>query len=308
MALHYAGDIALPPHTGSGGFDHAAVHRRTGRLYVAHPANDAVDIIDCSAQQYTGSITGLRAVAGALVSDRRDQVFTSNRGENSVGVFNVGEEAAVVKVRVGVRPNGLAYDEGRDRLLVANVGDAAIPGSCTVSIVDVEKRMLTGSIPVAGRTRWAVFDPEAGTFYVNIADPPQIAVVDPAEQKGPSRIIPIPSTGPHGLDLDARTRRLFCACDGQELVVVHADSGAILSRAEIGGVPDVVFFNATLERLYIAIGEPGVIEVFDTATMQRRQTVTTEKGTHTLGFDASTNTLYAFLPESHRAAVYVDRV
>jgi hypothetical protein len=34
--------------------------------------------------------------------------------------------------------------------------------------------------------------------------------------------------------------------------------------------------------------------------------ITTEKGAHTLGFDASRNKVYAFLPQTHRAAVYKD--
>jgi len=38
------GHIDLPPHTTTGGFDHAAVHRRSGQIFVAHTANDAVDV------------------------------------------------------------------------------------------------------------------------------------------------------------------------------------------------------------------------------------------------------------------------
>jgi len=50
-----------------------------------------------------------------------------------------------------------------------------------------------------------------------------------------------------------------------------------------------------------------IIEVFETDRLRRRETVQTEHGAHTLAFDAGSNTVYAFLPESHRAAVYVDR-
>ena len=56
----------------------------------------------------------------------------------------------------------------------------------------------------------------------------------------------------------------------------------------------------------MAIGDPGVVKVIDTDTMRRRETVRTESGAHTLAFDASSNTVYAFLPETHRTAVYVD--
>ena len=307
MPLRHAGYIELPPPATPGGFDHAAVHRRTRRVYVAHTANDAIDIIDGSTHRYVGSIPDLAGVAGAVVSDEHDLVFTSNRGENTVGIFSPLHEAGVVKVAVGIRPNGLAYDSRRRRLLAANVGDPTVADSFTVSIVDLERKAMIAEIPVAGRTRWTLFDPGADVFHVNISDPPQIAVVDAGDPVAIRRAVPVPSAGPHGLDLDVTTRRLFCACDGKALVEVHADSGEVMSQGEIGGVPDVIFFNAALKRLYVAIGDPGVIEVFDTETMRRRETVWTEKGAHTLAFDASSNTVYAFLPNTHRAAVYVDR-
>ena len=306
MALKHVGYIDLPPHGKPGAFDHAAVHRRSRRVYVAHTANDAIDVIDGATLRYVSSIPDLTGVAGALVSDEHDLVFTSNRGENTVGIFSASDTAIVAKVGVGVRPNGLAYDLGRRRLLAANVGDPAIPGSFTVSVVDVGRGTRIAEIPVAGRTRWTVFDPDADIFHVNIADPPQVAAVDSTDPVRVRRIVTIPSAGPHGLDLDRATRRLFCACDASELVVIHADSGQILSQVAIGGVPDVVFFNAALRRLYVAIGDPGLIEVFDTDAMRRRETVRTEKGAHTLAFDAASQTVYAFLPDTHRAGVYVD--
>ena len=40
--------------------------------------------------------------------------------------------------------------------------------------------------------------------------------------------------------------------------------------------------------------------------MQRIEVVATEKGAHTIGFDADRNKVYAFLPQTHRAAVYLD--
>jgi hypothetical protein len=98
--------VALPPHTVPGGFDHAAVHLGTGRIYVAHTANDAVDIIDGSTRRYIESIGDLTAVAGALVSDEHNLLFTSNRGEDTVGIFSPMEHRHVTKVGVGVRPNG----------------------------------------------------------------------------------------------------------------------------------------------------------------------------------------------------------
>ncbi len=60
MTLKLLGYIDLPEHIKPGGFDHAAVHRSRGRLYVAHTANDALDVIDVMSDQYLHSIPNLR--------------------------------------------------------------------------------------------------------------------------------------------------------------------------------------------------------------------------------------------------------
>jgi DNA-binding beta-propeller fold protein YncE len=116
-----------------------------------------------------------------------------------------------------------------------------------------------------------------------------------------------PAAGPHGLELDPSTRRLFCACDAGSVFVVDARSGAVVSRHTLSAAPDVVFLNAALRHLYVAIGDPGVIDVFDIDTMRRLESVPTESGAHTIGFDQSRNAVYAFLPATHRAAIYRDR-
>lgn len=85
-------------------------------------------------------------------------------------------------------------------------------------------------------------------------------------------------------------------------------SGSILNRVDISGAPDVIFYNAALHHLYVAVGDPGVIDVFDTVSMRLIETIPTERGAHTLAFNAGQNKVYVFLPEPHRAAVYLDDV
>jgi DNA-binding beta-propeller fold protein YncE len=304
MPLKLTGHIELPAHKGSGGFDHAAVHAATGHVYVAHTANSAVDVLDPATRKYLYSISGLAAVAGALLSDESQLVFTSNRGENSIGVFAPGPDPEVTKIAVGVRPNGLAYDAKRRLVLAANVGDPAIPRSFTLSMVDLDARSLRSSIEVPGRTRWAVFDAEAQAFYVNIMQPSQIVVVDARHPDRVAGTMPIQADGAHGLDFDPETRRLFCACDAGVLVTLDAGTGKVLDRGRLSGVPDVVWFNPKRRQLYVAVGDPGVVDVFDTTTMKRLGTVATEKGAHTTAFPPTGDCLIAFLPASHRAALY----
>ena len=304
MPLNLLGHVDLPAHRGSGGFDHAAVHAASGHVYVAHTANSAIDVFDPAAKKHLCSVPDLTAVAGALVSDESQLVFTSNRGENTIGVFAPGPDPRVTKIAVGVRPNGLAYDPKRRLVLAANVGDPAVPHSYTLSMVDLDAGTMRASIEVPGRTRWTVFDADAELFYVNIMQPSQIVVVDTRQPDRVARTLPVPADGAHGLDFDPATGRLFCACDAGVLVTLEARSGKVLSQEKLSGVPDVVWFNPKRRQLYVAVGDPGVVDVFDTTTMKSLGTVATEKGAHTTAFPPTGDSLIAFLPQSHRAAIY----
>jgi DNA-binding beta-propeller fold protein YncE len=304
MALRLIGNIELPPNRSHGGFDHADVHQGTNRLYVAHTSNDAVDVIDTAQDRFIESISGFTAVAGALVSETRGLVFTSNRGENTVSVFASGAERESFKIKVGVKPNGLAFDPTRDILIAANVGDPSISDSHTASVVDIARRERIAEVKVPGRTRWAIYDGSREVFFVNIASPARIVVIDARDPSKISREYDIPVAGPHGLDLDPATGRLMCACDAGVLLSIDPDSGHVLGNIDLSGTPDVIFLHQRpFGCLYVAIGDPGVIDVIDIETMCRKEVVTTEAGAHTLALDRKRNKVYAFLPHSHRAAV-----
>lgn len=306
MGIRLEGYIDLPEHAGPGGFDHAAVHRTGRRLYVAHTANDAVDVIDLDSGRYLESIGGLAGVAGALVDEASGTVFTSNRGEDRVGIFAVDDPAGLVKVTVGRRPNGLSFDPGRGTLLAANVGDPDDPASHTLSIVDTARAAMVASIPVAGRTRWTVFDASSDRFFVNIADPASIVVVEGADPTRVSMAIPIPAAGPHGLEID-EAGLLYCACDAGRLLVLAPPACEVVADLALSGSPDVIFLDQGLRHLYVAIGDPGLIEVFEISRASRIDVVETEPGAHTIGLDPDSHRVYAFLPATHQAAIFADR-
>jgi DNA-binding beta-propeller fold protein YncE len=306
MTLRLLGHIELPANRSGGGFDHADIHPPTDRLYVAHTSNDAIDVIDGASDRYIESISGFTGVAGALVSEAQGLVFTSNRGENTVSVFAPGAELDAFKIAVGVKPNGLAFDPSRGILIAANVGDLSIPDSYSVSVVDVARRQRIGEIAVPGRTRWAIYDAVRQMFFVNIMSPPRIIAIDARDPTNISQEYEVPAAGPHGLDLDVATGRLLCACDAGVLFAIDTASGHVLGEIPLSGVPDVVFLHPRFRRLYVAIGDPGVIDVIDINTMHREEVVATEAGAHTLALDQKRGKVYPFLPRSHRAAVFVD--
>jgi len=306
MALRLLGHIELPAHRSNGGFDHADIHPPTNRIYVAHTSNDSIDVIDCARDRYIESMPGVMGGAGALVSEARGLVFTSNRGENTVSVFAPGAERSAFKIAVGVKPNGLAFDPTRGILIAANVGDPSIPDSYSVSVVDLGRRERIAEVKVPGRTRWAIYDAALEMFFVNIASPARIVAIDARDPIKISAEYEVPAAGPHGLDLDPAKGRLLCACDAGALFAIDAASGRVLEDVPLSGAPDVIFLHPQSGHLYVAIGDPGVIDVIDIGTMRREEVVPTEAGAHTLALDRNRSKIYSFLPQSHRAAVFVD--
>jgi DNA-binding beta-propeller fold protein YncE len=89
-------------------------------------------------------------------------------------------------------------------------------------------------------------------------------------------------------------------------VAFNLDSRVEVGRAELAGVPDVAFVNGAVSRIYVAFGDPGVIQVFDTNSLALLETVPTEPGAHTIGYDSKRGKVYAFLPTSCQAAVFVE--
>ena len=306
MILTRVAFIPLPPGK-EPGFDHADVYRaqspRASRLYVAHTGADRIDIIDCLTNSHVGSLPDVPGVAGVLIDSEQDFLFSSDRGCARVSIYRCSDETLLGRVGVGERPNGLAYDPVRRRLFVFNIGDP--PGvNCTVSVVMVDELRVIATIALPGRPRWAVYDAVTEHIYANVQKPAQIVVLSAQDLKI-ARAFNVPTAGPHGLAIS--DERLFCAADGGALVALDRDSGAVLGSVTLPGEPDVVMHDPSAARLYVAIGAPGVVSVIDDQRLETLETVATESGAHTIGWNPDTRKLYAFLPTSGGAAVFAEQ-
>ena len=72
----------------------------------------------------------------------------------------------------------------------------------------------------------------------------------------------------------------------------------------MAGEPDAIWYSSAADRLYVAIGDPGVIDVLEVRTLSVVEQVTSEQGAHTTAFDSRRQRLYVFLPKTCQAAVY----
>jgi hypothetical protein len=241
--------------------------------------------------------------ASVLIDEEHDLLFSSDRGAARVSVFRCSDEQLLGQTEVGPHPNGLAYDRRRRHLYSFNLGEP-LGENCTASVVELDSMTVIAELPLPGRPRWAVYDPQRDLVYANIREPAQIVVIDCARAEV-ERTLPVTAVGPHGLWLDSG--RLFCAADEGALVVLDRDSGEVLKSLPLPGVPDVVMHDLHLRRLHVAVGDPGVICSSDSERLEQVGTVETEQGAHASGWDPVGRALYVFCPESSGAAVYEER-
>ncbi len=299
VTLTLTRSIELPRHP-SGGFDHADVHLATGRVFVAHTAMGTVEIVDGERGVHHATILGCSEASGVLCAQEDQLVFAAARGAGKVLVIAAMSGDVIEEVVVGPKPNGLAWDPRRKRLLVADVQDFR------VRLVDPHAGSVVIEAALPGRPRWCVYDPSADRFLVNIREPACVAVLA-ADTAAVLTLWPVSSAGPHGLDLDPEHGRAFVACDGGKVLALDLETGRELASVAIAGEPDAIWYNPSRLYLYVAIGQPGVLDVIDTQIMGLVQEIQTEGGAHTTAFDRARQLLYVFLPSSCRAAVYEEQ-
>jgi YVTN family beta-propeller protein len=295
VALTPAGFVDLPPFRGSG-FDHGDVHLASGRIFVAHTAEGAVDVIDGEALVHVLTIPGCPEGSGVLCVQDSGLVFAAARGDGRVLVIDAATLSVTAEFATGPRPNGLAWNGSSETLLVADVEDFR----ARLHRPDGE---LAGLVVLPGRPRWTVYDAAADRYLVNIRDPACVAVV----AGDPPAVVDrwtISSAGPHGLDLDVEGGRAFVASDGGAVSVIDLAAGREIATIPIAGVPDAIWYNPGRQLVYVAIGDPGLVDVIDTATLTRREQVTTAAGAHTTAFDRERQRLAVFLPGACRVALY----
>jgi DNA-binding beta-propeller fold protein YncE len=296
MALVPLGAVAVPPF-GASAFDHGDVHLATGLIFVAHSSRGTVEVIDGVNRAHVRTIPGCPDASGVLCLQQEGIVLVAARGAGRVLVVEVGSLRVLREVACGPRPNGLAWDERRGRLLAADVQDLS------ARLLDPRTGESVGRLMLPGRPRWCVYDPAGDRFLVNIREPACVALLS-AEPFALTGRWPVSSAGPHGLDLDLGGRRALVACDGGRVVALDLGSGAELAEVPIAGVPDAIWHNPQRRLLYVAIGDPGLVEVIDTATMTRRERVATEIGAHTTAFDRVRQQLAVFEPGACRVALF----
>lgn len=285
-SVKFAGTIHMP---GTGGFtDYMVVSSEAHRLYAGYRTENKLFVIDTENDKVVASIAGLSRVCSVALVPELKLGFTSNRGDDTVGVIDLTTDKLLRKIPGGHGPDAIIYNSYSKVVCVSNHEGRGI----TLIDPSTEKSV---SIPLGGLAEYVQADPSTGIIYQNLEDTSEVAVIDPKTNSVLARYKTAPGAEPTGLALDAKHHRLFAACGNEKLVVLDADTGKLIATLPIGAGVDFAGYDPALQRIYTANGQSGTMTVIHQDSPDQYtviENVPTHRGGHALAIDLATHRIY----------------
>jgi DNA-binding beta-propeller fold protein YncE len=274
------------PIGGDGGWDYLTVDTLGHRLFVSRSTR--VQVVDLVRDTLAGEIPDTPGVHGIALAPDLGRGYTSNGRDSSVTVFDLRTLAVLSRVHVtGRNPDAILYDPATHRVLTMN------GGSGTATVIVAGPDTVAGTIALGGRPEFAVADGR-GRVFANLEDSSRVVVIDPVALSVVGRHGLGAGEEPSGLAMDRESRRLFVGCGNRLMVVLDADSGAIVDTLGIGNGVDATGFDPGNHLAYSSNGE-GTLTIVREQAPDRFTTVTqlpTQRGARTMAVDPTTHHVY----------------
>jgi DNA-binding beta-propeller fold protein YncE len=270
------------PLGGNGKWDYVCLDAEARRLYV--PRTTTVQVVDLDGGVLAGTVanaSGHRVHGVALAPEQKLGFVTAGK-DRCVNVFDLETLKITAKVKTNGIPDDIVYDPASKHVF-ANHQDGDI------TVIDPAALDRTVTIPVKGRLECGVPD-GAGHLFVCVEDRNEVVQIDSMTNQLLAHWPLGTGQGPTGLAIDTQRMRLFAGCVNQQMVVLDAKTGTILSTTPIGKDVDGVAFEPSLQLAVSANGDGTASVVKETATgkFETVQTVRTTPGAKTITIDPKT--------------------
>ncbi|MDR1990117.1 MAG: hypothetical protein LBQ09_07790 [Acidobacteriaceae bacterium] len=269
---------------GDGGFDYVFADAAARKLYVPRNGADGrVTVFNLDTLQPAGEITKTNARGAAVDSGHG---FSSSR---PIAMWDSNTLAPIKTIEVQGAPDGIFADPFNHRIWVFS------HSAPNATVIDAKDGSIVGTLDLDGAPEQAASDGR-GHLYVDLEDKNQVAVIDAAALRVTGRYdISSAAKTPAGLALDAEHHVLFVACrNPQMMVMVNAETGAILASLPIGAGVDGAVFNPATQEAFSSQsdGTLTVIKENSPTSFVVAQTVQTQAGAKTLTLDSKTQQVY----------------
>jgi DNA-binding beta-propeller fold protein YncE len=229
--------------------------------------------------------------------------YTSNAGDNTIGVVDLRQMKVVKKLPTERKPDGSAYAAPFHKVYVSDERGKA------EAVFDVTKDEIVKTLHFDSETGMPQYDPVAKKVYVNLQDQNICAVIDPATDEVVARYSVGRCKGNHGMTLDLQNHRAFLSCEENNLMTVFdLDKHEAIAHLPMAEEPDVIKFDPGLGRIYVACYS-GAISVFhqdDPQHYRKLEDVKVQHAVHSLAVDPETHRVYT--PEQEEGGKPVARM
>ncbi len=267
-------------------FDYVSVDSEARRVYLSHGTE--VIVMDADSGALIGKITGLKQCHGVAVASEFGRGYISDGEQGKAIIFDLKTLKVTGEAAADKDADAIIYDSFSKRVFVMD-GD---PHNATV--IDAKSGSVVGKIELGGGPEFAAADGK-GTIYINLEDKSEVVAVDSSSLKIKSRWPVAPAGGPTALAMDVEHHRLFSAGrEPQKLAVIDSDSGKVLQSFAISGGVDAAAYDPETGLIFASTRE-GVVHVFHEDSPDKfseLETIKTELGAKTMGFDTKTHKLF----------------
>ncbi|MFJ9371160.1 YncE family protein [Nocardia sp. NPDC101769] len=291
LPLRKVGETALTG--GAVRFDYTSLDAGRGLLFLAHMGAGQVIEVDIHSHTVVRTIPDTPDVHGVLVVPDKHRVYATATGRNQLVAFDEDTGAVLFTAPTDTYPDGLAYDPVRNAVWTTN------EHAGTETVIDADTGNVRATVQMGGEVGNVVYNPTTDKMVVAVQGHGDLAVVAPDTFTITDRILTPGCDAPHGQALDTADQLMFVGCGGNATAVtVDLAKRAVLDHNSVGETPDVLVYDATAQRLYVA-AESGWVSVFD-----RRDGHTTAAGAkqladgaHTLAVDPNDHHSFFPIPE-----------
>jgi len=255
LPLRVLADVPLSG--GTARFDYQSFDSNSGRLYIAHLGSDLMTVFDVNKQVVVGDVKDLKRVHGVLAVPELHRVYASATGTNELAVIDDQSLSIVARVPAGDYPDGIAYASKVNKIYVSDLHGK------TDTVIDAKTNQRVTTIALGGGAGNSPYDSAGDRIFVTVDGREELAEIDPNSDQVVARYPLTGCKGSHGLLIDSEHRLAFAACEeNSKLVVFDLQTKKATSTLAVGADPDVLAFDAALQRLYVS-AESGVITIFD---------------------------------------------
>jgi len=240
QTLKQIATIDLP---GPGGkrFDYLTIDYEDHYLLSAHLAAGILYVIDLRTNKLVKAIPGVPGVEGVEYVPGLKKVYTSDSGDNKIGVVDLKTMTVIKTLPTEAKPDGSTYAEPFRKVYVSDERGKA------EAVVDVDKDEIVKTLKFTSETGMPQYDPVTRKVYVNLQDDNIFAVIDPATDTVVGRHPVGQCKGNHGMALDPQHHRAFLVCEGNDLLTVFdVDAHKPIAFFPVAKGPDVAKFDRAL--------------------------------------------------------------